>query len=508
MNRTWETRFRGWTACAFVGLIGCLPDAEPLSEREASGDTPVAEMEPVAPHDWCAGHGVPESMCTVCNPSLVAGFQEQGDWCAGHGFPESVCPVCNPMTPPNAHATGQDVDWCPEHGLPESMCTVCSPSLVADFRQQGDWCAEHGFPESACPICNPMTPPDGAIRVELTPEAVESSGIRVERVRRGQQQGVSVSIPAEVEFSPDRVAHVSPLVDGQLVSISAEVGQTVTVGEELAVFRSVELGRARAELARARAVRESELANLERQERLRAEGIASERSRLEAQQSFDEADAALLAARSHLRVFGISGGTGSDMALVSPIEGMIVERHATRGENVSTSDLLFLVADASEVWVMGRVYEHQMSSVRMGMSATFSAASIGGRQWDGEVDYVALALDEETRTLPVRVVLDNSDGELRPGMFGTLEIADASETAGLMVPAGAVQDLDGRDVVFVQAGEELVFVARSVVVGRDDGQRVAILDGLEEGERVVVAGAFVLKSEVVRGDLADGCGGH
>jgi cobalt-zinc-cadmium efflux system membrane fusion protein len=113
---------------------------------------------PVA-HDWCGGHALPESKCTKCNPSLVPKYKASGDWCEEHGFPESVCPVCNPQSPPGGAAV---VDWCVEHRVPESKCTKCNTELVAQYKKSGDWCTEHGFPESVCPICNPQPVPDGA----------------------------------------------------------------------------------------------------------------------------------------------------------------------------------------------------------------------------------------------------------------------------------------------------------------------------------------------------------
>lgn len=113
---------------------------------------------PVA-QDWCGGHGLPESKCTKCNPSLVSKYKAAGDWCEEHGYPESACPVCNPQSPPAGSVTA---DWCVEHRIAESKCTKCNTELVAQYKKSGDWCAEHGFPESVCPVCNPQPIPDGA----------------------------------------------------------------------------------------------------------------------------------------------------------------------------------------------------------------------------------------------------------------------------------------------------------------------------------------------------------
>ena len=295
------------------------------------------------------------------------------------------------------------------------MCTRCNASLVTGFRASGDWCAEHGFPESACPQCNPQPPPAGAGapgEVTLTAEALEEVELEVGSVRAGRI-AVSLDVPAEVQLNPDRVAHVSSLVPGQLTQVQVAIGDTVSAGQALASLRSVELGQARADLRRTSALHRVAQQNRDRQTRLREEGITSERSLLEAQLALDEARAERDAARSRLRVFGIRGGAGAELVLRSPIDGVIVQRHATRGENVGAENTLFVVADLSRVWVMGRVYEQQLAQVSAGMSASLRLNAYPERSWTGSVDFVGALIDESTRTLPVRVSLDNPDGLLR-----------------------------------------------------------------------------------------------
>lgn len=490
--------------------------------------------------DWCAEHGLPESQCTVCNPGLIAEYQAAGDWCGGHGFPESVCPQCNPMAPPDGagghaghdheteddhddgeagghdghdHGPGEghgsaESDWCGEHGLPESQCTTCSPALVDQYQDAGDWCDEHGFPESVCPTCNPVEPPHGAGReVVLTELAIARSGIQVAPAASSVLAD-SIEVPAEVHFDPDRMAHVNTLVDGQLVTVAVTLGDRVEADQELATFRSVEIGQARAELHRADAFRDVARSTLERQTRLNDEGISSERSLLDAQLRVEEADAALDAARARLQVFGVRGGRGGDMTLTSPIAGSIIERHATRGENVSSEETLFVVADSSSVWVMGRVYEREAPRVATGMRAALTLGAYPGREWVGSINYVAASLDESTRSLPIRVEIPNTDGALRPGMFGTLELgAPEAHRASVVVPSGAVQSLDNQTVVFLRR-EPGEFEAVDVTLGRDTGGQAEVLTGLSAGDPLVVEGAFILLSELMRGELADGCGGH
>jgi len=142
----------------------------------------ASPIKPTLGKGWCGGHGVPESVCTRCNSSLIPTFKEAGDWCDEHGLPESQCVVCHPEVAaewkkldPSA-STGHSQDdstgaglvpfkedaeshfagaWCPEHGVPESVCTRCNSALIAGFKAANDWCGEHGLPESQCSICNP-----------------------------------------------------------------------------------------------------------------------------------------------------------------------------------------------------------------------------------------------------------------------------------------------------------------------------------------------------------------
>ena len=340
--------------------------------------------------------------------------------------------------------------------------------------------------------------------VRISPQALSRNGIRFGVAKAGVLAG-AFEVPAEVQLNSDRVAHISPLVQGQLLSVDVTLGDRVEAKTQLARLRSVAIGQARAELSRRTLLRKVAKQIRDRQRRLREEGINSERSLLEAELAYEQADAERAASRSRLRVFGLRGGSGSDMTLKSPIAGVVVERHATRGENVSPEDTLFIVADLSRVWVIGRVYEQQVAQVAPGMNATLTLNAYPGRTWTGTVDFVGATLDESTRTLPIRVELDNPDGLLRPGLFGSLRLASGQPTStSVVVPLSAVQTVDNRTVVFVPGHEDGEFAAHPVTTGRENTRQVEVLEGLEPGARIVVDGAFILKSELMRGELGHG----
>jgi len=362
--------------------------------------------------------------------------------------------------------------------------------------------ASGGCEDPVDPPAEPEQPPPAEDVVELSAEAISRNGIRLAAVA-SHPIADSIEAPAEVQLNPDRVAHVAPLVDGQLQSVDASIGDRVQADEHLAVLRSVELGQGRAEYRRATAMLEAADANFARQERLRVDGIASERSFLEAQLRRAEAQADRSAARARVVVVGRGGGSGPDTPITAPIAGTIIERHATRGENVGPDDDLFVIADTTQVWVVARVYEQDMSRVQPGASAQLALQAQPERTWEGQIGFVAPVVDETTRTLAVRMELDNEDGSLRPGLFGRLriEIGEAQPVAA--IPQAALQTLRGATVVFVPGGAPNRFRAQAVTIGRRSGDLVEIREGLEVGGQVVVEGAFLLKSQLMAGEFGE-----
>lgn len=362
-------------------------------------------------------------------------------------------------------------------------------------------------PQSASPVetTAPDSPETSELsRVRIAPEAIERSGIRLARVV-AMPASDGLTVTAEVVAEPDRQAHVSSVVAGQIARVDVSVGDRVERGQQLAVIRSVALGEARAEEARARANVEVAQANLRRQQELQREGIGAERYFLEAQAELRRAQAELSAAERALEVYG-RGGSGSEVSLRSPIAGRVVMRHATVGEVVTPGVTLFEVTDISRVWVVGRVYQQDSAAVREGATVWFSLRGDATRVRRGELDYVAPALDEQSRTLAVRVVFDNPDGELRPGSFGSLTIG-VSEDRGAMAAAvatSAVQRLDAQSVVFVPGEAAGEFLAVPVRVLTRVGELVQVEGDLALDAEYVAAGAFVLKSELSRAQLAEG----
>ena len=343
--------------------------------------------------------------------------------------------------------------------------------------------------------------------IELDPHVVERNGIETEPAQDRLLLG-ALEVPAEVQVNPDRTAHVASLVPGRLLTIAVALGERVEQGDVLAHLSSTEPARLRGELAAARARGRAANAELERAEALVGEGIAAKKAATEARARAKQSKAEIATAQASLSVYGVERGTGSELTLRSPISGTVTERHASPGELVDSSTTPFIVADLSQVWVIGRIYEQEIAKVHEGIPAEVALIAYPGRTWTGEVDYVADTLDEDTRTAAIRVVLDNEEGLLRPGMFGTIALAlgarDGDRSEVLSVPDTAIMTLEDRTVVFVRGDEPGQFRPRVVVPGARAHGLVEIREGLERGEEVVTSGAFVLKSKLLESSLGEG----
>ena len=209
------------------------------------------------------------------------------------------------------------------------------------------------------------------------------------------------------------------------------------------------------------------------------------------------------ASRERLRYFDVSpaeiaalertGAVRRTITLRSPVSGVVVEKLALEGMKVSPADRLYEIADLSRVWILADVYEKDLGAVRVGSPARIALAQEPGAQWRAAVAFVSPIVKPETRTVEVRLEVDNRNGVLKPDMFADVSFETAGGSA-LTVPETAVIQTGERTLVFVDSGQG-TYEPREVEVGARAGGRYQVLKGLSEGERVVVSANFLLDSE-------------
>ncbi|MCO3888522.1 HlyD family efflux transporter periplasmic adaptor subunit [Pseudomonas aeruginosa] len=281
-------------------------------------------------------------------------------------------------------------------------------------------------------------------KLELDAEQIEAAGITLDTARTISLAQV-VSLPGEIRFNEDRTAHIVPRLPGIVDSVPANLGQAVKQGELLAVISSPQLSDQRSEFAAAQRRLSLAQSTYKREQQLWKEGISAEQEFLLARQ-----------------------GTLSDL---------------------------------SSVWATFNVPAQLLGQVRVGSKVKVLAQALDS-EVEGTVSYIGDLLGEQTRAATARVTLSNPESTWRPGLFVSVQVAEATRKEVLTVADGAVQNVDGEDVVFVRVADG--FVVQPVKLGISDGQRVEVLEGLRAGSQVAASGSFILKSELGKGSAEHG----
>ncbi len=186
-------------------------------------------------------------------------------------------------------------------------------------------------------------------------------------------------------------------------------------------------------------------------------------------------------------------------ALISPLSGVVTERSANPGAQAG-SESLFTVADLSTVWVQLSLFPRDVAKVRVGQSVRVKGTD-AALSAEGKLVYVAPFGSAANQTLSARVLLDNNERRWSPGLNVTAEVTLAETAVPLAILSSAVQNLESRDVVFVQ--HEEAFEPRPVKLGRSDGERVEVLEGLTAGDRYAAANSFILKADLGKGEVEE-----
>jgi Cu(I)/Ag(I) efflux system membrane fusion protein/cobalt-zinc-cadmium efflux system membrane fusion protein len=190
-----------------------------------------------------------------------------------------------------------------------------------------------------------------------------------------------------------------------------------------------------------------------------------------------------------------TGEVRKNLTLYAQTEGVVTHLMVRKGMEVTPNLNLYTIADLSKVWLYADVYEYELPWVHEGQNATVDLSYLPGRTFDGTVTYVYPFLDPKSRTARVRIELENADLTLKPDMFANVTIETESRKGVLAVPDEAVIR-SGRRTLVIEALDEGRFRPREVVLGIESGDGwVEIQDGLEQGDRVVTSGQFLIDSE-------------
>jgi cobalt-zinc-cadmium efflux system membrane fusion protein len=375
-------------------------------------------------------------------------------------------------------------------------------------------------------------------------EAAARAGVDVQPV---WQAPVTETLPAsgEVGYEKSRVAKLATPVGGRVWHVTdlGSVGRAVKRGDVLALIDAAEVGKAKAEFFQAFAQLEVRSTTLSRLDKIYTEGSVSEAKYREAEAARREAEIRLAAAQQalinlglpvraddvkglataevvrRLRFLGLPPAvvrsldpettTANLIPVVAPLDGVVIARDATSGEVVDGTRTLFVVADTRRMWLTLNVRLGDVRYLSLGQRVLFHPDD-GAREVSATLSWISTSVDEKTRTVEARAEVDNVDGALRAGSFGTGRIVLRAEAKAVVVPNEAVH-WEGcchvvfvRDKDFLRPGAYKVFHVREVRPGVRDGEKTEIIAGLLPGEVVATRGTAALRAQLLKNNLGAG----
>jgi len=407
------------------------------------------------------------ALAAVAAVALFAGCRKQGhaeDDGHGHGAAQEHT------------ETKGGVRMCAEHGVPEAQCAICKPDLAAKLK-----------PGESMKVRLPSTNSTSIVGVQTaTPE----TGAIAE----------GLECVAEVSFNQNKLAQIAAPVSGIIQSVDVDLGTQVEEKQTVAKIWSAAI---------AEAVAKAVLSHqtLDRERKLRADRVTSEKD-------LQEAEAAHRSACQQLRTLGFTEAQIEDlsgkpqeqvlMEVRAPFAGEIIERMAVRGSLVDAGKPLFTLVDHSTVWAMLQVPEATLARVKVGQAVELRVDSLPGKVFTGKLTWIGPAVDERTRMARARAEFANPDCLLKDKMFATARILTRQAEGATLVPPSAIQHVEGKPFVFVKVGEDL-FDVRAVQLGARFDGRQEVLAGLKSQEQIAVSHAFAIKSAMLMSRLGAGC---
>ncbi len=335
-----------------------------------------------------------------------------------------------------------------------------------------------------------------------------------------------LSVAGQVAMDEQHTSHLGTIADGRITAVEVLPGARVQRGQVLGSLHSHMVHETVGSLVQAYAEADRQRGAISFAQQAQAryhhlysiqaasleESQRSDQEVLQAQKMLVDAEASVHMEREHLSELlqvspdSLNPNNLYDRELIpirSPIDGVVIARHISVGQVVDTGFVAFDISNLSTIWVTAAVNQQDLPLIHQGATADVVTSGFPDQLFHGRVAMVGDMLDPQTRTVPVRVVVPNPLTKLRPGMFASAHIAEPATRDAVFVPEGALQDINGMPVVFVTK-DGATFQARTINVGSRSMGKAEIVDGLKPGDRIVVNGAFMVKSEMLKGTMGDG----
>lgn len=381
-----------------------------------------------------------------------------------------------------------------------------APTATAPVRKTMYNCAMHpnyiSEKPGQCPFCGmDLTPMDkhfdegdsasagsgaaganGMHRVRIDPATVQNMGVKTETVARRDVQ-TEIRTNGKVKVDESRLSIVNARVMGYAEKLAVNVtGQVVRKGQTLLELYSPDLVSTQEEFLQALRYQKSAGGTAETGS---GDLVESSRRRL-LNWGISPAEIASLERQGKAR---------NTLAIASPAGGVVLTKSVVAGQNVMPGMELYRIADLSRVWVVASIYQRDLAAAKVGAEAEVELNYQPGKPYRGKVTFISPVLDEQTKTAEVRIEVPNTPAfDLKPEMFATVRILSAARRGVVAIPEQSVIRSGRRTIAIVGLGGGY-FEPREIRLGASSGEYVEVLEGLAEGETLVVSSQFLIDSE-------------
>lgn len=343
--------------------------------------------------------------------------------------------------------------------------------------------------------------------IQLTSQQMVEQGLKVAVASTGLVEKLT-TLPGKLVVNTDQQAHISPNFSGYIEQVNVALGQSVQKGQTLAVLIVPELIDQQANLRMAQANLDLARKDYQREQQLWSQGISAKQDYQRAENAYRQAQITVQSSQARLNALGASGNNNGRFLIKAPISGVISKKDIVVGENVQLADQLFVIENLKDLWLEFNLPNTSNIQLQVGQILNFKTNG-SDQNYQAKVQTLNPEADLQTGRLQVRAKVTTQADVLRPNVLVNVFVTDAQAKTALRVQKKALQQVEGKPVVFVIESEEKGLVhlkAQPIEVGvsSQDGQWLEVISGLTEGQKYIADGSFLLKSELEKDEAGHG----
>ena len=343
--------------------------------------------------------------------------------------------------------------------------------------------------------------------IQLTSQQMVEQGLKVAVASTGLVEKLT-TLPGKLVVNTDQQAQISPNFSGYVEQVNVALGQSVQKGQTLAVLILPELIDQQANLRMAQVNLDLARKDYQREQQLWSQGISAKQDYQRAENAYRQAQITVQSSQARLNALGASGNNNGRFLIKAPISGVISKKDIVVGENVQLADQLFVIENLKDLWLEFNLPNTSNIHLQAGQILNFKTNG-SDQNYQAKVQTLNPEADLQTGRLQVRAKVTTQADVLRPNVLVNVFVTDAQAKTALRVQKKALQQVEGKPVVFVIESEEKGLVhlkAQPIEVGvsSQDGQWLEVISGLTEGQKYIADGSFLLKSELEKDEAGHG----